>query len=132
MRPAATLSEVQPATEDEADDGGIGLLRYLNTGDIPAFESAFAGRLNLSVQAMGAILYDSTIEALAIAAKAAGVAPEVFSEILCHLSGVRPVDDYRASQEYVDAMDYFSALDDAGATDLLEKWRETPGEARRG
>ncbi len=128
----AALSEIPSPPADEEQDGGHALLRYLNTSDIPAFESAFAGRLNLSVQAMGVILYDSTLEALAIAAKAASIAPEVFSEILCHLSGVRPADDYRASKEYSDAMDYFSGLDDAGAMDLLDKWRETPGEVRGG
>lgn len=131
-KPTATLSEIKSPAPEDNQDGGRALLRFLNTGDISAFESAFAGRLNLSVQAMGVILYDSTFEALAIAAKAAGIAPEVFSEILCHLSGVRPADDYRASKEYCDAMDYFSGLDDAGATDLLDKWRETPGEVRGG
>lgn len=131
-KPTTTLSEIKSPSDEDAEDGGIGLLRFLNTGDIPAFESAFAGRLNLSVQAMGVILYDSTLEEVAIAGKAAGIAPEVFSEILCHLSGVRPTDDYRATKEYADTMDYFSGLDDAGATALLDKWRETPGEVRGG
>ena len=124
--PARTAVATPPAAKDFAH--GKSLLRYLNTGDISGFEGAFADELNLSLQAMAVILYDSGLEPLAIAAKAADVDKDVFGEILCYLSGVRPAEDYKSSDEYARAMAFFEGLDHAGASAALQKWRNMPGQ----
>ena len=119
---------LDPAEEFAA---GRSLLRYLNRGDISGFEGAFATQLNLPLQAMGMILYDSDLSTLAIACKAAGIESDVFGDILCHLSGVRPIEDFRSSQEYDRAMEYFERIDHTGASEMLNKWRQTPDEVWR-
>ena len=124
VQPAAAKS--RHPTQDFAH--GKSLLRYLNTGDISGFEGAFADQLNLSLQAMAVILYDSGLEPLAIASKAADVDKDVFGEILCYFSGVRPAEDYKTSDEYARAMAFFDGLDHAGASAALQKWRNIPGQ----
>lgn len=119
----------QPAPNGDFADG-FALLRYLQANDMQGFESALASRLDLSPRAISLILYESGLESLAIACKAAGIEKEIFSKILCHLSGSSPAEDFTVSQDYIKAVRFFDRIDHAAASDELNRWRESPIERR--
>lgn len=107
---------------------GYDLLRYLNLGDMPGFESAFASQLNLPLEAMSLILHDSGMETLAIACKASGMEREVFSQIICHLSGSLPAEAFRVTEDFTKAIDYFDQIDHTAASAVLNRWRNSPSQ----
>ena len=106
------------------------LRAFLDADDLEGFEKAFAGALRLPLPAVTMILHDSGPETVAIAAKAADVEEHVFSEILCRIATDRPAEEFKASKEYQRAIRYFSQLDCAGATALLDRLRTMPGRRR--
>ena len=110
------------------DSAGYDLLRYLNLGDMPGFESAFASQLNLPLEAMSLILHESGMETLAIACKASGMAKEVFSQIICPLSGSLPAEAFRVTEDYTKAIDYFDQIDHTAASAVLNRWRNSPSQ----
>jgi len=104
---------------------------FLGAGDLDGFEKAFAEALRLPIPAVTMILHDSAPETVAIAAKAAGADEVVFGEILCHMTGTKPAEAFKSTNEYQRAIRYFSQLDQVGAMELLERLRDMPGHRRR-
>lgn len=132
--PVAAPREFEPARPANMDDfaHGEALLRYLDAGDLQGFQSAFANELNLPQQAVEPILFGSGPETLAIACKACNVSKEVFADIICYLCKSDSQEKYRASKEFIHAVDYFEQLDAAGASAVLARWRTTPRSAWSG
>ncbi len=125
---AADIIASSPTKFDGEFAAGHALLRYLNLGDMAGFESAFASHLTLPLEAMSLILHDSGMETMAIACKASGMEKEVFSEIICHLSGSLPANAFRVTEDYSRAIDYFDQIDHTAAAAVLNRWRNSPSE----
>lgn len=125
---ATEIISSRPASVAGDFASGHALLRYLNLGDMPGFESAFASQLNLPLEAMSLILHESGMETLAIACKASGMEKEVFSQIVCHLSGSLPAEAFRVTEDYTKAIDYFDQIDHTAASAVLNRWRNSPSQ----
>jgi len=122
---AAEIIGTSPADRSGDSASGYALLRYLNLGDMPGFESAFASQLNLPLEAMSLILHEAGMETLATACKASGMEKEVFSQIICHLSGSLPAEAFRVTEDYTKAIDYFDQIDHTAAAAVLNRWRNS-------
>jgi uncharacterized protein (DUF2336 family) len=125
---AAEIISSSPAHRTGEFADGYSLLHYLNLGDMPGFESAFASHLNLPLEAMSLILHESGMETLAIACKASGMEREVFCEIICHLSGSRPAEAFRVTEDFTKAIVYFDQIDHTAAAAVLNRWRNSPSQ----
>lgn len=105
---------------------GHSLVAALKRGDRAGFEGSFADLIDLPINAVAIILYDSGHETLAIACRAGGLDRTVFSDILCHLAGGKSPETFKTTDEYARAMTYFDRIDYSGAMAVVESWRRTP------
>jgi uncharacterized protein (DUF2336 family) len=129
--PASFEVDDAPADIAASVTTGDSFLAFLDAGDVDGFERAFADALRLPLPAMTMILHDSGPETVAIAARAADVEEHVFGRILCEVMESAASGDITASREYQRALRYFSQLDCADATALLDRLRVGAGHRRR-
>ncbi len=104
------------------------LLQFLQQGEVPLFEAAFARATGLRPRLVSRLLYEPDGEGLAVACKAIGFDREVFAIIFDHtrhalLSIEAPGHDRQSVQ--VNAL--FDRIDSDTAAAVLDMWRRDTG-----